>query len=201
MSVRATAQWLAELRRHGGDGAAAEDLRQYLRRGLAKALRSRRVAEADLDDLAQEGLVRILEGLDGFRGDSAFTTWALAVALRAAFGLLRRRQHDPRALDELLSIESGDEDCDPARIAQRGDLLAALHRSIQRDLTVRQRTAILGELSGVPTAELAQRLGIKPNALYKLHHDARKNLRRALSAAGFGAGDVREELARATKTT
>ena len=202
-NTRPNSNWLVELRDHGGDGHAAEELRGYVRRGLSKALQSRGVHDADLDDFAQDAMIRILESLDSFRGDSRFTTWAMAVALRTAFGVLRRRRHDLQPLDqlELESIELSVTGADPADVAEQRDLLDALQESIHRDLTPRQRTAILGELSGVPTTVLAERLGIIPNALYKLHHDARRKLRRAMNDAGFGDDDVRQELTRATNAT
>ena len=41
--TRPISNWLAELREHGGDSHAAEELRGYFRKGLAKALQSRHV--------------------------------------------------------------------------------------------------------------------------------------------------------------
>ena len=64
-------------------------------------------------------------------------------------------------------------------------------RVIAEDLTERQRTAILAELRGVPTIEIAERMGTNQNALYKLVHDARKKLRRALLDAGFSESELR----------
>ena len=57
-----------------------------------------------------------------------------------------------------------------------------------------QRVAVVGELRGLPTSEIAARLGTNRNALYKLHHDARRKLRDGLVAAGYGAADVRGSL-------
>ena len=74
-----------------------------------------------------------------------------------------------------------------------------LHRAVREELTERQRTAVLGELEGVPSEELAIRLGISRNALYKLHHDARRKLRRAILAAGITEADVRIELREASE--
>ena len=202
---RTNAQWLADLRQYAQGGAAAGELQGYLRRGLARALAARRLDGSDLEDFAQDALVGILQGLDTFRGDSRFVTWAMAVALRTAFSALRRRRHGDRSLEELeLGVLKHSQSTplvasDPARVAERGDLLGALHRAIHGQLTSRQRTAILGELSGVPTTVLAERLGTSSNAFYKLHHDARKKLRRALNDAGFSDEDVREELMEATK--
>jgi RNA polymerase sigma-70 factor (ECF subfamily) len=69
-----------------------------------------------------------------------------------------------------------------------------LQRAIHRDLSDRQRRAVLGELHGVPSEALAEQLGVSRNAFYKLHHDARKKLKSAILAAGFSAQDVMRAL-------
>jgi RNA polymerase sigma-70 factor (ECF subfamily) len=58
-------------------------------------------------------------------------------------------------------------------------------------LTARQRTALVGELRGMPQEEIARQLGIGRNALYKLGHDPRKRLKARLAAAGVTDEDVR----------
>ncbi len=194
------ARWLSALRQNGESGRAAEELREYLRNGIAKALRAQQLGAADLEDCAQDAFVGVFERLDTFRGDSRFTTWAMAVALRTAFSMLRRRRHQNLRLEEL-ELEAADPAPDAARILERRDLLEALRRAIYQELTERQRFAILGELLGTPTAVMAERLRISSNAFYKLHHDARKKLGRALNKAGFSDEDVREELMEATKRT
>ncbi len=196
VKTRSNSQWLTEL---PSSSAAAEELQTFLRRGLAKALRKQGVGDSDLDDFAQEAVLRVLEGLAGFRGDSQFTTWAMAVALRGAFGSLRARRYDPSSLDAIELVQADPSAADPADNVERGDLLKTLGLAIEHSLTERQRTAVLAELAGAPTALLAERLDIKPNALYKLHHDARKKLRLALERAGFRDEDVRQQLAKATK--
>ena len=66
-------------------------------------------------------------------------------------------------------------------------LFAALDVAIHTRLSERQRTAVLAELHGLPTVEIAARLETNQNALYKLVHDARKKLRTALQDQGFDA--------------
>ncbi len=177
-----------------------EDLADYVRGGLAKALLgSSNVDEADLDDFAQDGMVRILGGLDSFRGDSRFTTWAMAVALRAAYTTLRRRRSAHVSLTDVedradfastpaMSVSATD------RSVEHSDLLDALQRAIRERLTDRQRTVVMAELQGVASERMADLLGTNRNALYKVYHDARRKLRRALQEAGFSAEDVRELL-------
>jgi RNA polymerase sigma-70 factor (ECF subfamily) len=145
-------------------------------------------------ELVQDTMVRIVESLARFRGDSAFTTWAAGIGTRVLFTELRRRRTRERRrdpFDEALadSRELGAPAPDAA--ASRNELLAALERAIATSLSERQRAAILAELRGVPTVEIAERLGTNPNALYKLTHDARRKLRRALADEGFGAESLR----------
>jgi DNA-directed RNA polymerase specialized sigma24 family protein len=71
---RANEEWLAELRGPGRDQALA-DLRALLVRGLRYAMANRPdVTQADLEDFSQDALLKILAGLDSFRGESHFTT-------------------------------------------------------------------------------------------------------------------------------
>jgi len=195
---RTNEEWLAALTSAGGGhDAALEELRTFLRRLLAKALRRHAVTDDDLSDLVQEALLLILSRFETFRGDSAFTTWAAAVAIRAAFTELRRRSVRSSARRDFEQVERGaalDPGTRGARgadeLAARAELLAALEQAIATELTQRQRTAVLAELRGLPTVEIAARMNTNQNALYKLVHDARRKLRAALVARGFGAGSI-----------
>jgi len=179
------------------------DLEAYLARVLGKGLRGRLSAD-DVAELVQESLVRIAASLGSFRGDSAFTTWAGGIAMRVAFTELRRRSVRERALDAFAVAE--DEVCalpspSPSpldEVEARSLLLQALHRAIQTHLTERQRIAVLAELRGVPTVEIAERLGTNQNALYKLVHDARKRLRGALLEGGFSVESLHEHVTEAS---
>ena len=188
-------RWIAELR--AGDSAALTDLRQALLANLRKAMaRQVRSDEAFLEDCVQDALLRIVDRLDRFAGRSQFVTWSTSVAIRVAFGELRRRRWNDVSLDSL-DVNAGDRfagvadaDVAPDRWAEQRDLLNALRLAIENDLTDRQRTALLAELKGMPQDEITRQLGSNRNALYKLTHDARKKLKKVLIAAGFSAGDA-----------
>ncbi len=203
--IRTNTEWLVALRRPDPARALA-DLQRYVRGTIAKLLRGRSpVDESDLDDFTQDALIRILQGLDRFRGDSRFTTWATAVAVRVALSALRRRRYRYQPLEDLeletaKPVAGGPSAArDPGQASDRETLVAALHKAIRDDLTERQRSAILGELAGVPSGALAEHLETNLNALYKLHHDARKKLKRALNNAGYSDEDVRQELLMASE--
>ena len=64
-------------------------------------------SEADAQDAAQEGMLRALRGLAGFRGEASFRTWLLTIVANEARSLLRRRARRREApLDNELAGES-----------------------------------------------------------------------------------------------
>ena len=93
-------------RRDTGDAASSEsDILRGARKGNPEALEALvalhqssafRVSlgilgdDADAQDATQEGMVRALKGLAGFRGDSSFRTWLLAIVANVARDILRR---------------------------------------------------------------------------------------------------------------
>lgn len=193
---RTNEAWLRELRAPGPEGGAAqEDLRARIRAAVRRAVGAAGVDEPTLDDLTQVALVHVLRHLDRFEGRSRFTTWAWSVAVRAALAELRKAAY--RASGEALDGAVGGWE-PPSAVPpphgglERAEIVALMHRVIERELTERQRTALLGELEGTPRAELLERLGANPNAYHKLLHDARRKLRDGLCAAGICDDEVRE---------
>ncbi len=188
--------WIAGLK--GGRSDLTATLRARIRRGLAAALVGRsNVSDADLDDFTQNAVIRILERLDTFRGESGFTTWAMAVAVRVSLTELRRRVWTDTPLDERLEVLARPEQSGMPGGAtdELAEMLAALRGAIADALTPRQRQVLLAELEGIPQVVLAERLGSTPGAIYKTSHDARKKLKAALERKGFDARIVRETLA------
>jgi RNA polymerase sigma-70 factor (ECF subfamily) len=181
---RSNEEWIAALSQPGPQrDAALEDLRLLLVRGLGYALGDRsNLQESDLEDFAQDALLKILAGLDSFRGESRFTTWAHKIAVRVAFTELRRRRWRDVSLDGLKESKGidfipdnvDDPTIGPEQQAMRRIILSTLRRLIQEDLTNRQRQAMTAVLSGMPLEEVARRMDTNRNALYKLLHDARQ---------------------------
>ncbi len=188
LSQRSNDDWVAALR--GADAqscAVVEELHSYLHRALRKTLRRHEhLTDDDFSDLTQEAVLKLVEYLHTFRGDSAFTTWATSVAIRVAFTELRKRSARDRgqkafelAQEHALAAPSTQD------VVAKDDLLEALREAIESELSERQKVAIMAGLRGIPSVETARQLGTNQNALYKLVHDGRKKLRAALTSAGF----------------
>jgi RNA polymerase sigma-70 factor, ECF subfamily len=73
-----------------GDRAAAERLLRALLPRVRNLVRYFVRGDAEVDDLAQEGLVIILRGLSSYRGEGSVTAWADRIVVRTVFAHLRR---------------------------------------------------------------------------------------------------------------
>jgi RNA polymerase sigma-70 factor (ECF subfamily) len=201
MQDRSNEEWIADL--SGPDpGSAIDDLRALLARGLYFTLSSRVKGDLDMlvDDFVQDSLVRILDKLDTFRGESRFTTWAQKVAVRVAFSELRRQRWKDISIQDLMPGEDSgdftpavlsDPGPDPEQQTTQHAMVDLVMRLVMEELTDRQREAMVAVLvGGMPLDEIAHRMNTNRNALYKLIHDARKRLKRSLELEGMTPDDV-----------
>ena len=147
----------------------------------------------ELDDLAYQAaadaVLAIIAKIGEFRGESRFTTWACKFVMFEVSGKIGRHFWRHPAVP----LEAGDWDrlpdrsgLDPARESEWRDLVRALRRAVEEELTGHQRrvfTAIW--VDGVPLDALVAELGSSRNALYKTMFDARRKLRASLVANGY----------------
>ena len=197
MAERTNQEWLTELRLEGPDREQAlNDLRSRLVRGLHYGMADRSsVTESDIEDFAQEALLRILDNLETFRGESRFT-----IAVRVAFSELRRARWKDTSLQDMIDqYDDGDftpvllTDLAPTPEEQTNQrmVLELVQRMIDEELTERQRTAMTAVMmGGMNMEEVARRLGTNRNALYKLLHDARQRLKKRMIAEGMSPEDA-----------
>jgi RNA polymerase sigma-70 factor (ECF subfamily) len=169
-----------------GDRQALDELFQRYRQ-LAYRVAYRLLGqEADALDAVQDGFIKALTHLEGFRGQSAFKTWLLRVVSNAALDLGRKRgrresvslngaadseRHDgyPRTLD------------DPARDLERADLRRLLDQALATLPEAQRQTFVLhadGELS---YREVADVMGISIGTVMSRLFYARQKLRAYLA--------------------
>ena len=80
---------------------------------------------------------------------------------------------------------------EPAQEAECRDLLAALRRAVDTELSPRQRQVFVAlVVNAVPLDALAIELGSSRGAIYKMMFDARRKLRAALAANGYMSHDT-----------
>jgi RNA polymerase sigma-70 factor (ECF subfamily) len=193
--------WVGELAADSParDAAAARLHTVLLRVTRAESARRKATIPArghdELDDLcvqaANDALLGILRKLPEFRGDARFTTWACKFAIYEISTRLRRHAWRQRQVTTDESIWETLPDSAPPALAvlQGRETLARLQRAVREELTDRQRQVFQAAvLEEVPIDVLAERMNSTRGAIYKILHDARTKLRRAL-----GRGEQQEE--------
>ncbi len=205
---RTNEEWLAQLRATGEiQTRAIEDLSEIIRKGLLSGLNSYLANDAGrienlIEEITQETILRVLQHLGTFEGRSQFTTWVYKIAIRLAFSELRKRRWKDVSIEA--NLESVDEEphafsagelsessFQPEGVTEQREFIRLLWRIIQQDLTKHQRQALIAVImKGVPMEVVAEKMGMRRNALYKLLHDARKHLKRELISAGYAVEEI-----------
>lgn len=187
-AAAADAILLARLR--AGDSSAYDDLvRAYSPRMLAVTRRMLN-SEDDAKDAVQDAFLSAFRGLANFEGGALLSTWLHRIAVNAALMKLRTRKRKPeRSIETLLPVYL--EDGHHAENFQEWNLPAdkAMMRAEQRavvrqcigELPDNYRTVlILRDIEELDTDEVAERLGVTPNAVKIRLHRARQALRTLL---------------------
>ena len=204
-STRTNSEWIDDLKSDGPEmEEALKDLRSVIMKGLPYAL-SNWLSPSDpqfddlIEEVAQETLLRVLSHMDTFEGRSKFTTWVQKIAVRLAITELRRKRWQDTSLDGLLEAEGTavgtrlmvDPSPSPELTTEQSELIDDIQRLIAEELTEKQRKALVAiRIHGMPVEEVAKRMDMSRNALYKLLHDARNRLKKRMEEEGLTPEDV-----------
>jgi RNA polymerase sigma-70 factor (ECF subfamily) len=150
--------------REGDDVALAE----LVRRTQGPVLRLCGIlgAPADPDDLAQETYLRVLRGLDAYRGDAPVRAWLLAIARRVCADAVRERRRRTRLAERIAREPVAIESAVGAPVA---DLLAGLDAE-------RREAFVLTQLVGLSYAEAAHVLACPVGTIRSRVARARRDL-------------------------
>lgn len=201
-------EWV-ELLAAPADERAVKELRQYLIRGLKPALAKyvdRELAQF-VEDTAQDGLLKILDNIHSFRGESKLTTWAMKIAVREGLTELRRKRWDDISIDdlrgpnadsdssEIFSEKFASNEASPELTTAQKMVKEKVEAIIENVLTEKQRTAITAiMIHGLPVTVVAEKMGTNRNNLYKLVHDARKKIKNEFEVQGINPEEMLNEL-------
>jgi RNA polymerase sigma-70 factor, ECF subfamily len=183
-------------RAQAGDVAAFGDLVERHRRAVFRSVLAAVGSASEADDVAQDAFVTAFQKLQGFRGESSFKTWVIAIAWRKA---LDRRKSVTRWMKRLVTPGQSDEtgeEWDPMdRLAASGrtqedeamtsDLRRRL-RPLIAALPKKLRDALLLAGSGDHSyEEIGQLLKIPVGTVKWRVSEARRVLKQKASALGY----------------
>lgn len=178
-------KWLAAAR-EGDQDAFGELVRHYEKRVLALTLRMCRNPE-DAAEAAQEAFLAAWQGLGGFRGDSAFSTWLYRLASNACVDLLRRegRYRGNASLDdEELNLDVPAPLPTPQEEAERRELGERIEAGLQALPPEYRAVLVLREIQQLRYDEIARVLSLDVGTVKSRISRGRKRLRSFLLEDG-----------------
>lgn len=138
-------------------------------------------ARAEAEDAVQETWIRAIRALDGFRWESAFSTWLTGIGLNCARELLRKRKRrNETSTDGLLELLEGGSPPDTERRLDLEEAIAELPDGYRTVL-------VLHDLEGYTHPEIADRMGIAVGTSRSQLYHARRAVRQLLEPAGEGS--------------
>ena len=160
---------------------------------------TRLVGEAEAEDVTQSVMLKVNEGLSGFRGDSSVSTWIYRIATNVAMDKLRQKAIQP--LTDA-GYEFDEDDLPPAAqspsvetAAIREEMSACIGEFVARLPENYKTVMILSELEGFTNGEIAAILGLTLDTVKIRLHRAREKLRKDLEAGCTFYRDERAEFA------
>ncbi|HYW34202.1 MAG TPA: sigma-70 family RNA polymerase sigma factor [Balneolaceae bacterium] len=206
-SYQTNEEWIEALSQPVDERAVAL-LRSKLIQGLKPALYKYVDRELDqfVEDVAQDALLKILDNIDSFRGESKLLTWAMKIAVREGLTELRLKRYDDSSLedfkhpgeggrDELTSLTFASDLPDPEQATHEQLALQKVLKIINEELTDKQKQAMNAlMIQGLSITVVAKQMATNRNALYKLVHDARLKIKNKLEVEGINPDDLLNRL-------
>ncbi|MDX1740321.1 MAG: sigma-70 family RNA polymerase sigma factor [Rhodothermales bacterium] len=138
----------------------------------------------------QETFLQAFERIHTFRGDSKLTTWLYAIGINLSRAALRKTRRttalEEADLDRLqpsfsrgMYRDSG-RDWDPQKLAEQSEVQRLVREAIDRLPEDYRVVVTLRDMQELPTAEVAQVLGISEGAVRVRLHRARQALKTLL---------------------
>jgi RNA polymerase sigma-70 factor (ECF subfamily) len=145
--------------------------------------------DRDVDDLSQDALLAILQGLPSYRGDGAFRSWADRVVVRRVFATRKAPAHRLESVTDPTQLELEPAAPLPDRYYIRRELVAELDAlpPAQRD------TLVLHYVLGMTVPEISVEFGVPDETVRSRLRLGRQRLRERLTRDSRPVGARRVE--------
>jgi RNA polymerase sigma-70 factor (ECF subfamily) len=191
-------QQLVQAYQSGDPAALGELLSAYQRRVYAVCARMVR-ARGEAADLTQDALVKIIEGLNGYDGRAAVSTWIIRVTINCCLSHLRREQiRRHGSLDEPVGPGGGTRgrglssaELSPAAHVEQAERQAVLLRALTEVEPPMRAVLVLRDLQDLDYQQIAEVLSVPVGTVKSRLFRARAALRRVVERTmetGAGSG-------------
>ncbi|VAX21334.1 hypothetical protein MNBD_NITROSPINAE02-157 [hydrothermal vent metagenome] len=173
---------------HDGTGLE-ESLAEYMPR-LARFIATM-APGAEVEDIVQETLLKITNGWERFRGDSALSTWMFQIASNTLSDYYRARKNRIIVADTGAGAARADTADSPLNYAENKEMSDCLEARLGALPRRYARALILAEIEGKKMKEIAQMEGTSENSIKTRLYRARGKLRSIIESSCDTALDER----------
>ena len=170
------------------DGLLVEQAKEGDRRAFSELVRRHQAVvyrtcyrvlgdREDAKDASQEAFLRAYRKLDTFRGNSAFKTWMLRLAMNVSLNERSRSEH-PRA--DAASAEAIASSEVPEAELMKSEAVAQIQKALQLVQPNHRAAVVLRDLEGLTYQETAETLKIAEGTAKSWVHRGRKQLKEML---------------------
>jgi RNA polymerase sigma-70 factor, ECF subfamily len=159
-----------------GHASAVRQLVSYLLPRVRNLVRYLVRGDRDVDDLSQDALLSILQGLPGYRGEGAFRSWADRVVVRRVFAA---RKAEARRLES--PADPDDPVVDPATLPERYYSRRQLAEELDALPDPQRDALVLHYVLGMTVPEMGAELGIPEETVRSRLRLGRQRLRTRLT--------------------
>jgi len=184
------AEWVDALR--AGDDVAWDRAVRGCGGRMLAATRRMLDSEEEARDAVQAAFVQAFRAIGRFRGNASVATWLHRIALNEALMRLRSRRSRPETpIDDLMPgfLDSGVHAehilpwPSPERALRSAEIRTTVRDAIGRLPSGYREVLLLRDIEELETEEIAETLGLTPNAVRIRCHRARQALRTMLAPA------------------
>ena len=170
-------QWSAlALEAARGHSPSVRRLVSYLLPRVRNLVRYLVRGDRDVDDLSQEALLAILQGLAGYRGEGAFRSWADRVVVRRVFA---SRKATARRLE--VGLEASELTVDAALLPDRYHSRRQLAEELDALPDPQRDALVLHYVLGMTVPEMGAELGVPEETVRSRLRLGRQRLRARLT--------------------
>ncbi len=134
--------------------------------------------EEDAKDCAQEAMLRAFRAFDSFRGEAAFSTWIIRIAMNCCNDFLRKRKEivSLETMQEETGYEAVDKAAGPYQQLEQKERLRLLHAALQKIKPEFRQLIVLRDMQGFSYEELAETLNLSLGTVKSRLNRARTEL-------------------------
>ena len=136
----------------------------------------------DARDAAQESLVKLVQRVGQFKGQSQFSTWLHRLVVNTCKDVAQSRWAAARRTEPLYEDARVADDGDPARALAESEARLELGRCLAELPAAQARVVVLQDAFGVPFDEISAATGLPVGTAKCYAHRGRNGLRERLSA-------------------